>query len=113
MCIFEHLQGWQISQANRADVFSATPVNRDDNDKGEIVGSRTSAGQKTLFNRAAGAGVATTSLSSFFIPPLSCNFLVFFYHHHHSSQSIPVEPLNNLGVRGITFLSSGKSHNNL
>lgn len=31
--LFEHLQGWQISQANREDVFSATPVNRDDNDK--------------------------------------------------------------------------------
>lgn len=33
VCSLEHLQGWQISQANRADVFSATPVNRDDNDK--------------------------------------------------------------------------------
>ena len=24
--LLEHLQGWQVSQANRADVFSATPV---------------------------------------------------------------------------------------
>lgn len=31
--LFEHLQGWQVSQANRADVFSATPVNRDGNDE--------------------------------------------------------------------------------
>lgn len=28
--LLEHLQGWQVSQANRADVFSATPVNRDE-----------------------------------------------------------------------------------
>lgn len=81
--LFEHLQGWQISQANRADVFSATPVNRDDNDKVKFWG-QFQAGQKTLFNRAAGAGVATTSLSSSF-PSCPVIFLFFSFITSHPS----------------------------
>lgn len=65
------------------------------------------------FNRAAGAGVATLllfHLSSF--PSWPVIFLFFFYHHHHSSNQFQ-STLEQPGVRGITFLSSGKSHNNL